>query len=385
MSRMRVLLLTALETKAEEAGYLSRRLSGYGIASRTVDLSLGAGGTVLGGPEKLRAMEAAAARAREAAVEALDGGMRVIMGLGGGTCGEVALRVMRDLPAAFPKVLVTTMPFDPRVFVADSSVILVPTLVDICGLNAALREVLENTAALTAGLCGMRRVPDTRVIDPAADPSIGITALGATEVAVTSLVSALAVGGRESTVFHSNGYGGAAFARFAQSGALSAIIDLTPHELTRIHLAGTHVPMPGRFSAGAELPRIVLPGGLNFIGLGEESSIPEKYLDRPRYAHSGLFTHVKLVEEEMTLVADALIESLNAATGPAALIVPMEGFSHQDRVGGPIEDPVLRQVFLDRATDSLRGDIALTAVDAHISAPETTRAIIDTLDSFAPA
>ena len=76
MSRMRVLLLTALETKAEEAGYLSRRLSGYGIASRTVDLSLGAGGTVLGGPEKLRAMEAAAARAREAAVEALDGDMR---------------------------------------------------------------------------------------------------------------------------------------------------------------------------------------------------------------------------------------------------------------------------------------------------------------------
>jgi len=287
---------------------------------------------------------------------------------------------MRALPVTFPKVLVTTLPFDPRIAVADSSVILVPTLVDICGLNATLREVLENTAALTAGLCRTRRVAGACV----ASPSIGITALGATETAVTSLVSALAERSQESTVFHANGYGGAALSRFAERGALRALVDLTPHELTRIHLAGSHVPMPNRFSAGADLPRIVLPGGLNFIGLGEETLLPERYLGRPRYAHSSFFTHVKLLEEEMLVVADALAGNLNAATGPAALIVPMGGFSHQDRVDGLIEDPALRQVFLDRVTKSLCRDIVVTALDAHISAPETTLAIIDTLDDLAP-
>ena len=380
MDEAHVLLLATLDTKAEEAEYLSRRLSGHGVASRTIDLSLGANGTILGGSEKLKAMEAAAARALEAVTEALDGDARAVLGLGGGTGGEIALRVMRALPVTFPKVLVTTLPFDPRVAVADSSVILVPTLVDICGLNATLREVLENTAALTAGLCSTRREAGACV----ANPSIGITALGATETAVTSLMSALAERGQESTVFHSNGYGGAAFARFVERGALRAIVDLTPHELTRIHLAGSHVPMPNRFSAGTDLPRIVLPGGLNFIGLGEESLLPERYLDRPRYAHSSFFTHVKLLEEEMHVVAHALAESLNVTTGPAALIVPMGGFSHQDRVGGLIEDPGLRQVFLDRFLESLRRDIVVTALDAHISAPETTREIIDTLDDLAP-
>ena len=311
MDEAHVLLLATLDTKAEEAEFLSRQLSGHGVASRTIDLSLEADGAILGGSEKLKAMEVAAARALKAVTDTLDSGARVVLGLGGGTGGEVALRIMRALPVTFPKVLVTTLPFDPRIAVADSSIILVPTLVDICGLNATLREVLENTAALTAGLCSTRREAGACV----ASPSIGITALGATETAVTSLVSALAERGHESTVFHSNGYGGAAFARFAERGALHAIVDLTPHELTRIHVAGSHVPMPNRFSAGADLPRIVLPGGLNFIGLGEESLLPERYLDRPRYAHSSFFTHVKLLEEEMLVVADALAESLNAATG----------------------------------------------------------------------
>ena len=381
MDEAHVLLLATLDTKAEEAGFLSQQLSGHGVASRAIDLSFGADGAILGGSEKLKAMEAAAARALEAVTEALAGDARVVLGLGGGTGGEVALRVMRALPVTFPKVLVTTLPFAPRIAVADSSVILVPTLVDICGLNATLREVLENTAALTAGLCRTRREADACV----ASPSVGITALGATETAVTSLVSALADRGQESTVFHSNGYGGAAFAQFAERGALHTIVDLTPHELTRIHIAGSHVPMPNRFSAGADLPRIVLPGGLNFIGLGEESLLPERYLDRPRYAHSSFFTHVKLLEEEMLVVADALAESLNATTGPAALIVPMGGFSHQDRVGGLIEDSALRQVFLDRFMESLSRDIVVTALDAHILAPETTRAIIDTLDELVPS
>ncbi|MCY3880120.1 MAG: Tm-1-like ATP-binding domain-containing protein [Rhodobacteraceae bacterium] len=379
MADAQVLLLATLDTKAGEAEFLSRQLARHGVESRSIDLSLSADGAILGGPEKLKSMETAAARALDAVTASLNGDARVVLGLGGGTGGEVALRVMRALPVTYPKVLVTTLPFDPRLAVADSSIILVPTLVDICGLNATLREVFENTAALAAGLCRTRR----RAGACTADPSIGITALGATETAVTALVSELQSRGRESTVFHSNGYGGAALARFAERGALGAIIDLTPHELTRIHLAGSHVPMPNRFSAGAQLPRIVLPGGLNFIGLGEESLLPERYLDRPHYAHSGFFTHVKLVEEEMLVIADALADSLNTNSGPAALIVPMGGFSHQDRAGGLIEDPALRQVFLKRVRDSLDREIGVNVLEAHISEPETTQAIIDTFERFA--
>ncbi|MDJ1017926.1 MAG: Tm-1-like ATP-binding domain-containing protein [Paracoccaceae bacterium] len=378
MSPARVLLLATLDTKAEEADYLIKRLAEHEVTTSTIDLSLSAAGTVLDGPEKLKAMERAVVQAQAQVSDALVGAQAVI-GIGGGTGGEIALRVMRSMPITFPKVLVTTLPFDPRFAAADTSIVLVPTLADICGLNATIREVLENAAALTAGLCTTRR--DAGLLTE--NRSVGITALGVTEAAVQALVAALRARGEESTVFHSNGFGGAAFARFAKRGAFRAIVDLTPHELTRLVIAGVHVPMPERFTAAGELPRVVLPGALNFIGLGEREHLAEAYLNRPHYAHSSFFTHVKMTADEMLKVTDALADILNGLSGPVALVVPMGGFSHHDRPGGAIEDPELRGLFLDRARERLSGDIRVRDLDAHIAEPATTRVVLEELDALA--
>jgi len=213
-------------------------------------------------------------------------------------------------------------------------------------------------------------------------PSVGITALGATDGAIAPLVRRLAQTGRESTVFHSNGYGGAAFARFAAHGAFNAIIDLTPHELTRIHVAGAHVEMPDRFSAGENLPRIVLPGALNFIGLGQKDLVQTEYLARPHYEHSGFFTHVKLTEAEMARVCHRLADSLNALSGPCAVIVPMGGFSHQDREGGPIEDPLLRETCFETLNADLKTDIQLIRLETHLFSPVVTDTILETLTAL---
>ncbi len=134
--------------------------------------------------------------------------------------------------------------------------------------------------------------------------------------------------------------------------------------------------MPARFSAAGDKPRIVLPGATNFIGLGEKSLVPPDYLERPHYAHSGLFTHVKVTEDEMRLITARLVESLNTMAGRVQVIVPMGGFSHQDRPGGAIEDASLRAVFLDEARRGLSADIPVTPIDAHIGDEQTTNAIL---------
>ncbi|MGR3502514.1 Tm-1-like ATP-binding domain-containing protein [Pseudaestuariivita sp.] len=371
-----VLVLSTLDTKADETGYLMARLAEHGVVADTVDLSLDTGGKMLDGAGKLRAMQDASLRAIDAI--AAHKSAQVVLGLGGGTGGEIALTVMRSLPITFPKVLISTLPFDPRRAAADTSIILVPTLVDICGLNATLREVLENTAAMTAGLATTRQKGGSCI----AEPSVGITALGVTERAARNLVSGLRGRGQETAVFHSNGYGGAAFARFADQGAFHTIVDLTPHEITRMHLAGAHVPMPTRFTAGPEVPRIVLPGAMNFIGLGERSVLDDAYLRRPHYEHSGYFTHVQVSEAEMVTITDALCQSLNAALGPAALVVPMGGFSHEDCPGGALENETLRALFLDRARGQLAPHVQVVTCDAHISDTATTDAILDTLDAL---
>ena len=340
-----VKILATLETKADEVGYLQDRLRAHGITSSVVDMSLRAQGVVLDGEKKHAAMDKVVRHAVERLHALKDDEIEAVLGLGGGTGGEIILKIMRALPAHIPKILITTLPFDPRDAVADNSIVLVPTLVDICGLNPVLRQVLENAAAMTAGL----RAATKTDIDGTNALSVAVTALGATARAVEPLVEKVRALGHETTVFHANGYGGAALTRFVDQGAFHVVVDLTPHELTRLLIAGAHVDMPRRFVCQTEagLPRIVLPGGLNFLGLGEIGQLPGEYLNRPHYRHSDFFTHVILTKDEMRKVAEALARYLNAGSAKTALIVPMGGFSHQDCPGGVIENAELRQTFLD--------------------------------------
>jgi uncharacterized protein (UPF0261 family) len=371
----KVVVLATMATKSEEAEFLVGQLEAQGVKALIVDISLTTGGMVLGGAEKCHAMDRAATEGLGAVLAATAKNAEIVIAIGGGTGGEIALQILRGLPITFPKIMVTTLPFDPRIAVADNSIILVPTLADVAGLNTMLRECLENTALMTAGLC--RKTRKGELTDIA--KSVGITGLGATDGAIKPLIRAFADIGRETTIFHANGYGGAAFARFAMQDAFDAIVDLTPHELTRLHLAGVHAAMPDRFSAGADLPRVVLPGALNFIGLGQKSLVPDHYLERPHYEHSGLFTHVKITTDEMEEVSTILAQHLNVLSGPCHVILPMGGFSHQDCEGGPIEDPDLRHVCRETLMASLNSKIAVTTLDAHISAPSVTQDIITCL------
>ncbi len=368
------LILATMDTKAEEARFLADRLRDRGVQPVIADISLESRGGTLGGGKK-KAIKAAAARVFDTASQAINDGVNAAVGIGGGTGAEIVLRVFREMPITFPKVLVTPLPFDPRYALADNFVTLVPSLADINGLNATLREILENAAAMTSGLCRARR----RTGGSHPTPSIGITALGATDGAVVPLVKELRKRGEEATVFHANGFGGAAFSRFAEHGAFRAIVDLTPHEMTRFHLAGVHARMRTRFTTGGAIPRVVLPGALNFIGLGEKHLIHPDYLERPHYEHSGLFTHVKLTNEEMSRMAGFLAKALNECEGPRTLIVPMGGFSHQDRHGGDIEDPDLRIVFLETVRKHLRHQIKVKVLDAHLFDQAVTAEILSAL------
>lgn len=333
----RVLLIGTVETKTEELAYLEAALRRHGLEVEVMDISLASNGAVLSGAEKLARMaERAEAAARDMRHHCTE--CSVAIGVGGGTGGEIVLAAMKGLPSTYPKILITTLAFDPRPALADSAITIIPTLCDIEGLNRQLRQVFENAAAAIAGLTGAQRA------EPSFSRSVAVTTLGATGPAGAHVARLLAEHELEPTVFHANGYGGAAFTRFVEEGHAHGVIDLNVHELGRIRLAGAHVPMPTRFSCAQGLPRVVLPGALNFIGLGPVELISAEHRARPHYCHTRQFTHVKLTPEEMEEQAIALADSLNASTAPCHLLLPMGGFSHQDRPGGAIEDTILREI-----------------------------------------
>lgn len=377
-----VLLLATLETKHAEAAYLKNALNINDIHPAIIDVSLMSNGKVWDSAGKLSAMDRVVKEAIQR-IHATYGSqlsnIKSVIGLGGGTSGELILRIMRTLPTHCSKILVTPLPFDPRSSVADTSVVLIPSLVDICGLNETLRQTLTNAAAMVAGICNApaRKKPDTKT-------SIAITALGAMGKVTDLLVEGVQRNGQEATVFHANGFGGAAYARFAEQGLFSAMIDLTTHELTRLLFAGCHVSMPTRFDAAgnANIPQIVLPGGLNFLGFESLETVPDHYLQRPYYQHSGLFTHVKLTQEEMIIVAKTLAEHLSNSPSKTHLIIPMGGFSTQDAPGGDIEDFELREVFLTTISSNLAPQVELTRLESHISHPDTANCILDAVHNF---
>ncbi len=150
------------------------------------------------------------------------------------------------------------------------------------------------------------------------------------------------------------------------------------HELGRIHLAGAHVDMPTRFSAAADLPRVALPGALNFIGWGAVDTLTADYLSRPHYQNTNQFTHVKLTAEDMSGQATRWTAALNQSTAPCHVILPMGGFSHEDREGGAIEDPELRAItadILERAAQAY----TVERLPLHINSPDVARAAVATL------
>lgn len=365
-----VALLATVETKPEETSFLRDALAAEGLDVRIIDLSLKSGGLVLDGAGKTALMNVV----RLNAVNELAGMSKDLDGviaIGGGTGGDIALTALKSMPLDMPSILVTTLPFDPRAALADSAITIVPTLVDIAGLNGVLRQCLSRSAAMLAAMA--------RTTTEALTQSIAVTALGVTHAGVDALLAEISTSGRETTVFHSNGYGGAALARFAQNDTFNGVIDYTPHELTRTKIAGAHGDLSARFTSTNDLPRVILPGGLNFLGLGAMSDLPDHYLARPHYAHSPLFTHVQLSADEMEQIALELATILNRSNGPAQVIIPMNGFSNQDCAGGAIESLKLREI----AADTLERNASNYSVQRilhHINAPETAKAAFSALE-----
>ncbi|MDX8350236.1 Tm-1-like ATP-binding domain-containing protein [Cognatiyoonia sp. IB215446] len=367
----RVLLIGTFETKKAELDYLASALKDHGLEVSTLDVSLANNGVIWSGVEKLSQMaakaEAAAAHITEQSAECA-----VAIGVGGGTGGEIILAAMKGLPSVYPKILITTLAFDPRPALADTSITIIPTLCDIEGLNTYLKQVFENAAAGVAGLAKRRAIPAS------GRACIAITTLGATGIAGAEVARILDRTGHEATVFHANGYGGAAFTRFIEEGHAQGVIDLNVHELGRLRLAGVHVPMDTRFSAAHDLPRVVLPGALNFIGLGAIDTVPDAYKARPHYRHTAQFTHIKLTPDEMADQAEALAAELNAARAPCHVILPMGGFSHEDRPGGAIEDPALRRVAAETLEASAK-TYTTQRIDHHINTSDCAEVAVAAL------
>lgn len=372
-----VLLLSTLETKREESDFLADCIRTYGHEVKSIDVSLRANGEYWGGERKnLQVTKIVSEKGDEILNQHLDG-IAVVVALGGGTGGDIVLKIMEKLPFDLPKVLISPMPFDPRPALAYNSVTLIPSIVDIAGLNSLLRDVFSKAAAMVNGLCQQNTVYKQLEVTS----NIGLSALSTTGGLINKLIPRLRHRQQEVSVFHANGYGGATFAQFVMRGAFKTVIDTTCHELTRMLFEGDHVPMPTRFTAAAHLPRVVIPGGINFLGLGPLGTLKKKYRKRQIFCHSSFFTHVSLLPEQMEIAAKQLADDLNQARAPTYVIIPMGGFSHSDRPGGDLENLELREICFKVLSENAQ-NYQIEHIANHINDEATAIRVIDIVEPY---
>jgi len=400
-----VVVLGTLDTKGREHAFLCERLRAAGVEPLVVDCG------VLGEPElapDVTAADVAAAAGhaladlrfaregsdtRAVALEAMGRGAAVlvrrlweagrcdgVVGLGGSGGSTVIGAAMRALPVGVPKLLVSTLAAgDARAFVGTSDVCLMPSVTDIAGLNRVSRGILTNAAAAVAGMA--RGIAGSRGDGaPAAGrpPLVGLTMLGVTSPGVLATARALEARGFETIVFHAVGTGGATLEAMVAEGAIDAVIDFTPSEVTDELCGGIFSAGPERLTAAGRrgIPQVVVPGALDVINFGPADSVPARFADRDVVVHNPSVCAVRTTPEEAAHVAGTLVRRLAAGAGPRAVVVPAGALSRYDEAGGPFADPAVGDAVRAVLHRAASGGVAVHTVPAGVNDEAFSAAVV---------
>lgn len=385
-----VAVLATLDTKGEEAEFVAERIRAHGLQPWVVDLSLGrqavdgvdtprstvaaqAGWDVddLVALPRAEAMEVVGAAAGQVLSQLVQrGDVGAVLGIGGGTGTWLAERALADLPHGFPKLIVSTLTGRD----ASRDVMVLPSVVDIAGVNRLLAPVLTNAAAAA---CGMARA--TGPAETSARPTIAVTMFGVTTTGGTHLRRLLTEAGCEVVVFHANGTGGRTMERLAAEGAFSGVIDWTTSEITDELVDGICTAGPGRLEAAgaAGVPQVVVPGAVDVINVAGE--IPERFASRPYHWHLPTVPLIRTSAEESARIGTWMADKLNAARGPVRVVVPGKGFSALDAPGEVFEDRDADQAWIDALRRQASEDIGVEVTDHHVNDEAFARAAANAL------
>jgi uncharacterized protein (UPF0261 family) len=295
-----------------------------------------------------------------------------VVSLGGSAGTAIAAAAMRALPYGFPKLMVSTLAAgDIRPYVGTRDICMMPSVLDIAGLNRVSRRILSNAAG---AICGMVAAEQATV--PGQKPSIAATMFGVTTPCVTAARRTLEARGYEVLVFHATGTGGRAMEQLIEDGAFLAVLDLTTTELADELVGGVMSAGPHRLKAAGRkgLPQLVCPGAIDMVNFGPVETVPAQFHSRKLHVHNSSVTLMRTTVEECAEIGRTTAIRLNDASGPVTVLIPLRGVSAIDRVGGPFYCAEALNAYRLALKAALSTSIRLVELDAHINDESFARA-----------
>ncbi len=384
-----VVIVGALDTKGEEFRFVRDLIRARGLETIVVDFG------VLGDPpftpdisaeEVARAGGAGLAELRASQDKTLAmrtmseglvaivrdlhsaGRLGGILGMGGGGGTSLATAAMRALPVGVPKLMLSTVAGgDVSQYVGTRDITLMPSVVDVSGLNSISRPIYANAAGAIAGMVAQEVPAGT-----SDRPLITASMFGNTTACVTRAREALEAEGYEVLVFHATGTGGRTMEGLIADGYIAASLDITTTELADEVCGGVLSAGPDRMMAAARagIPTVLVPGCVDMANFWGRDTVPEKYRNRNLYEWNPNITLLRTNVEENRQMGELIARAANASTGPVAILIPLRGVSQLDSPGGAFWDPEANAACFDAIKHNLKPGIPVVEVDANINDPE---------------
>ena len=386
MTKKVVAIIGALDTKGAEYAFLKQQIEGQGVGTLMIDVGIFGEPPFAPDISAAEVAEAAggdraalaAANDRGKAVGAMAAGAAIIlkrlydegrvhgaiaMGGGGGTTlGSIA---MQPLPVGAPKLIVSTVASgDTSAYVGVKDITMVPSIVDVAGVNRLSSKIIANAAGAIAGMVKIEHEES-----PDAKPMIAATMFGVTTAGVTKAREIIEKAGYEVLVFHAVGSGGRTMEELIRAGFIAGVLDLTTTELADELAGGVLSAGPDRLEAAGEtgVPQVVSLGALDMVNFGARDTIPSKYAERKLYPHNPLVTLMRTTREENAELGRIIAAKLGKAKGPTVLMIPKKGVSAIDVEGKPFYDSEADEALFAALKSNIAPNVTLVELDADIN------------------
>ena len=264
----------------------------------------------------------------------------------GGTGGtSLVAPGMRQLPIGIPKLIVSTVASgDTSVYVGTSDIMMMPSIVDVSGLNKISKRIFGNTVSAMAGLLNYRfeTEEDER-------PLVAATMFGVTTPAVNFAREYLEQNGYEVLVFHATGIGGRTMESLVSDGYFAGVLDLTTTEWADELVGGILNAGEHRLEAAslAKIPQVVSLGAMDMVNFGPFDTVPDQFKNRNFYKHNPTVTLMRTTVEENEKLGKIIASKLNLAKSETILVIPNGGFSAIDVQTGPFYCPEADKALID--------------------------------------
>lgn len=398
-----IVMIGCFDTKGEDFSLLRERIIKLG--QPVLSINVGVKGTTTLFPVAIEAAEVAVAAGRTLdglrslgdrgfAVAEMGRGAAIILkklfdkgqvagviGMGGGGGTHMALTAMKTIPFGVPKVCLSTIATrDVSMQVGSADIVLVPSVVDIGGVNSISRITIGHAAA---AICGMVQASWESGEDEGGEGKgrIAISMFGNTTACVTACTTLLRKRGYEVFSFHANGAGGRTMESLIAGGYFDGVLDITTTELADELCGGVCSAGPDRMTAAAKhgIPQVIVPGCLDMVNFGTLDSVPTQYRDRFLYSWAPDVTLMRTDEAENQQLGEQLALKANASSAGTVVLLPLNGVSQLDAEGGLFYRPLVNQVLFKSIRANLDPNIKVLDIPFHINDQGFAAAAVNTM------